>query len=174
MPNAENRILTTHAGSLPRPKPLAEMLGRKSRHEPLDEAALEQMIAESTARVIARQLECGIDIGNNGEQARESFFTYVQHRMTGFSGKSQRPVMSDLIRYPSYFEMLRDRTLANVDLLHAPLATGDVRYIGLDAVKKECADFQHALEAQKARFVEPFMTSPSPGIIAAAMLNAHY
>ncbi|HLI78692.1 MAG TPA: cobalamin-independent methionine synthase II family protein [Candidatus Binataceae bacterium] len=174
MPNAENQILTTHAGSLPRSKRLAEMLGRKSRHEPVDEGLLEQMTAESTARVIARQLECGIDIGNNGEQARESFFTYVQHRMTGFSGKSQRPVMSDLRRYPSYFELLRDRTRANVDLLHAPQATGEVRYIGLDAVKKECADFRRALDAQKSRFVEPFMTSASPGIIAAAMLNAHY
>lgn len=87
MPNPENRILTTHAGSLPRPKELAEMLGRKSRHEPVDEAALEQQIADSTRRVVARQLECGIDIGNNGEQARESFFTYVQHRMSGFSEK---------------------------------------------------------------------------------------
>ncbi len=175
MPNSENRILTTHAGSLPRPKPLAEMLGHKSRHEPVDEAALEQMIAESTRRVIARQLECGIDIGNNGEQSRESFFTYVQHRMSGFSGQSQRPVMSDLVRYPSYREILA-QTLSRiqVNLLHAPLATGDIRYTGFDAVKKECEDFRRALDQQKSHFVEPFMTAPSPGIIAAAMLNAHY
>jgi len=151
------------------------MFGHQSCHEPLDEAAFENAIAESTVRVIARQLECGIDIGNNGEQARESFFTYVQHRMTGFSGKSQRPVMNDLIRYPSYYEMLR-ATIArtSVNLLAAPQATGEVRYTGLAAVKKECEDFRRAMEQQKSRFVEPFMTAPSPGIIAAAMLNAHY
>ncbi len=102
MANSENRILTTHAGSLPRPKELAAMLGRKSRRESVDEAALEQTITEATNRVIARQLECGIDIGNNGEQSRESFFTYVQHRMSGFSGKSQRPFFSDLMRFPGY------------------------------------------------------------------------
>ncbi len=106
MSSSDNRILTTHAGSLPRPQALAELLGRKSRHEPVDEAALEQQIAESTKRVIARQLECGIDVGNNGEQSRESFFTYVQHRMSGFSGKSQRPFMSDLMRYPSYLAFI--------------------------------------------------------------------
>jgi 5-methyltetrahydropteroyltriglutamate--homocysteine methyltransferase len=175
MPTSENRILTTHAGSLPRPKELAEMLGRKSREEQVDEAALEQMTAQSTQRVIARQLECGIDIGNNGEQARESFFTYVRHRMSGFSGKSQRPFMSDLIRYPGYLAFMgRDVARMQVDLMHAPQATGEVRYTGLEAVKKECADFRRALEAQKSHFVEPFMTAASPGIVAAAMLNAHY
>jgi 5-methyltetrahydropteroyltriglutamate--homocysteine methyltransferase len=175
MPSPQNRILTTHAGSLPRPKALAEVLGRVSRHEPVDEAALEQMIAESTGRVIARQLECGIDIGNNGEQSRESFFTYVQHRMSGFSGKSARPVMRDLVRYPGYMDMLAGVLSRNqVNLLSAPQATGEVHYIGQAAVKKECDDFRRALEAQKSRFVEPFVTAPSPGIVAAAMLNAHY
>jgi 5-methyltetrahydropteroyltriglutamate--homocysteine methyltransferase len=175
MPNSENRILTTHAGSLPRPKELAEMLGRKSRHEPVDEAALEQMTADSTQRVIARQLECGIDVGNNGEQSRESFFTYVQHRMSGFSGKSERPIMSDLVRYPSYREILaQNLARIRVDLMHAPQATGDIGYTGLDAVKKECADFRRALDQQKSHFVEPFLTAASPGIVAAAMLNAHY
>src|ERR1700722_19625009 len=106
MANAQDRILTTHAGSLPRPKPLAEMLGRKGVREPVDDRTLERLIAESPSRVIARQLECGIDIGNNGEQSRESFFTYVQHRMSGFSGKSQRPFMSDLMRYPSYLAFI--------------------------------------------------------------------
>jgi 5-methyltetrahydropteroyltriglutamate--homocysteine methyltransferase len=176
MPSPENRILTTHAGSLPRPKELAEMLGRKSRQEPVDEAALERTIAESTSRVIARQLECRIDIGNNGEQSRESFFTYVQHRMSGFSGKSERPLMSDLARHPDYLASFigRDPARRQVDLMHAPQATGEVRYIGQAAVKKECDDFRRALDAQKSRFVEPFVTAPSPGIVAAAMLNAHY
>ena len=47
----------------------------------------------------------GIDVGNDGEQPRESFFTYVQHRMSGFGGTSQRPVMRDIVRYPSFLEL---------------------------------------------------------------------
>ena len=83
--------------------------------------------------------------------------------------------MSDLIRYPGYLAFMgRDVGADAVDLMHAPQATGEIRYTGLDAVKKECADFRRALDAQKSHFVEPFMTAASPGIVAAAMLNAHY
>jgi 5-methyltetrahydropteroyltriglutamate--homocysteine methyltransferase len=83
--------------------------------------------------------------------------------------------MSDLIRYPGYLAFMgRDVARMQVDLMHAPQATGDIRYTGLDAVKKECADFRRALDEQKSHFVEPFLTAASPGIVAAAMLNAHY
>ena len=156
MPNSENRILTTHAGSLPRPKDLVAMFGRKSRHEPVDEAALEQMAAESTSRVIARQLECGIDIGNNGEQARESFFTYVQHRMSRILGQKSASVHErpdSVSRLPA-FHRRRCAVELQVDLMHAPQATGEIRYTGLEAVKKECADFRRALDEQKSQFVE--------------------
>src|SRR6266446_343204 len=99
---SENRILTTHAGSLPRPKDLIAMLGRKSRGEAVDERELDAAAHEATRRAIDLQLDAGIDVVNNGEQSRESFFTYVQHRMSGFSGKSQRPFMRDIVKYPSF------------------------------------------------------------------------
>src|SRR6185295_6466020 len=46
-------------------------------------------------------------------------------------------------------------------------------------LKAECADFRAALDErsggeQPGGFVEPFMTAPSPGIIAAAMKNEYY
>src|SRR6266436_118437 len=102
MRRSEERILTTHAGSLPRPAALAEMFGRLSRREAVDRAALAIAIDEATRRVVKLQLECGIDVGNNGEQPRESFFTYVQHRMSGFGGRSERPIMRDIMEYPSF------------------------------------------------------------------------
>jgi len=86
--NLEKRILTTHAGSLPRPRSLDEMHGRRSRGEPLDEAEFKDAIERATAAVIKAQLEAGIDIGNDGEAARESFFTYLRHRMTGFGPRA--------------------------------------------------------------------------------------
>src|SRR4051794_39925485 len=90
MRTSDDRILTTHSGSLPRPKALAELHGRRSRGEPVDAAELRAAVVESTAQVVAAQHAAGVDIGNDGEQARESFFTYVQHRMTGFGGTSTR------------------------------------------------------------------------------------
>ncbi len=175
MRRTENRILTTHAGSLPRPKKLVEMLVKKSRGEEVDDAALAQSIEESTRDVIRKQLEAGVDVGNNGEQSRESFFTHVRHRMSGFGGRSERPVMRDLVKYPSYRAMLAplfQRTM--VDLLHAPKAIGEVKYQNRREVELECGETIRLLAAEKAQFIEPFMTAPSPGIIASAMLNEYY
>ncbi|HZR83599.1 MAG TPA: cobalamin-independent methionine synthase II family protein [Candidatus Binatia bacterium] len=177
MERSENRILTTHAGSLPRPPELLDLLVRRSRREPLDERAFETAARAATRRAIERQLACGIDVGNDGEQPRESFFTHVQHRMSGFGGASQRPVMRDIVAYRSFLDLkLPDFSRTMVNLLAAPKAVGEVRSLGTAAIEKECSDFADALAAQPgpARFVETFLTAPSPGIVAAAMQNEHY
>lgn len=174
MLRSEKRILTTHAGSLPRPRELGEMFGRLSRGEAVDRAAMDRLIDDSTRRVVAKQIESGIDVGNNGEQPRESFFTYVQHRMSGFGGCSERPRVTDMWAYPSYLEMLRRlRDRMQVDLFHAPKAIAEVKYTGRAAVEKECDDFLK-IATERPGFVETFMTSASPGIIGAAMQNEHY
>jgi 5-methyltetrahydropteroyltriglutamate--homocysteine methyltransferase len=175
MKHSEKRILTTHAGSLPRPAELGEMFGRLSHHQPLDFDAMQRSIEESTRRIVRMQAECGIDVGNNGEQPRESFFSYVQHRMSGFGGESQRPLIADIFDYPGYLEMTRQwRDQVKVDLLHAPKAIGEVRYLDPAPVQKECDGFLKIVEELKPGFAECFMTAPSPGIIASAMLNEHY
>src|SRR3954467_13988296 len=124
-----SRILTTHAGSLPRPPALAELHSRRSKGERVDPDELRRVVEDATAAVIAAQVEAGIDVGNDGEQARESFFTYVQHRMNGFGGTSRRPGMQDLREHPDFLELARPRyQRAQVDLMHAPAAVGDVTY----------------------------------------------
>ena len=175
MRRSETRFLTTHAGSLPRPKELVEMLVRESRREEVDTAAFDDAVERSTRHVVARQLEVGIDVGNNGEQPRESFFTYVQHRMSGFGGTSQRPIMKDILHYPSFLELkLPDFTRTMVSLVNVPSAVGEVRYVDPRLVEKECADYRRILDDQESRFVESFMTAASPGIVASAMANAYY
>jgi len=172
---SSTRILTTHAGSLPRSKALVEMFVRKSRREDVDAAALAQAVEQSTRHVIARQLEAGIDIGNNGEQPRESFFTYVQHRMSGFGGTSQRPIMQDIIHFQSFLDLkLPEFSRTSVSLITAPKAIGEVRYVDRSAVERECADYRRILDEQPSRFVESFMSAAAPGIVAAAMLNEYY
>jgi 5-methyltetrahydropteroyltriglutamate--homocysteine methyltransferase len=175
MQRSETRILTTHAGSLPRPKELVAMQVRLSRKEPVDAAALDELVERSTRRVIAAQLATGIDIGNNGEQARESFFTYVQHRLSGFGGHSNRPIMKDIIHYPSFLELkLPDFSRTMVSLMNAPMAVGEVRYVDRSALEKECGEFLRIASEQGSRFTEAFMTAASTGIVASAMLNEYY
>jgi 5-methyltetrahydropteroyltriglutamate--homocysteine methyltransferase len=166
---SEGRFLTTHAGSLPRPRALAELHGRRSRGEPVDAEEFRRAVEEATASCIAAQQEAGIDVGNDGEQARESFFTYVQHRLTGFGGTSSRPVMRDLLEHPDVVELMAPRRArTQVDLLHAPAAIGEVTYRDTGEVEAECA------LVAGAPFTETFMTAASPGIVAAAMEDRHY
>jgi 5-methyltetrahydropteroyltriglutamate--homocysteine methyltransferase len=175
MLRSEKRILTTHAGSLPRPKALNDLFVKKSRREPLDEAALAAAIEAATREAVKRQAECGIDVANDGEQPRESFFTYVQHRMSGFGGKSERPIMRDITQYPSFLELkIPELSRPMVSLLQAPKAVGEVRYVDASATERECAAFWRIAAEESAEFPEAFMTSTSPGIVASAMLNEHY
>lgn len=170
-----DRILTTHAGSLPRPRELVELMVRKSRREPVDDRLAAEVVERATRRAIAKQIEVGIDVGNDGEQSRESFVTYVQHRMSGFAGRSQRPIMADLVRYPSYLALrLPDLSRTMVDLLGAPKALAEVRYVDRSALERDCDGLQRILETERSGFAETFMTAASPGIVASAMLNEYY
>jgi 5-methyltetrahydropteroyltriglutamate--homocysteine methyltransferase len=166
---SQDRILTTHAGSLPRPQALAALHGRRSRGEAVDPVLLRTEVEAATAAVVAAQVEAGIDVGNDGEQARESFFTYVRHRMTGFDGTSSRPAMRDLLDHPDFLDLVVPRHLRRqVNLMAAAAAAGDVTYRDTTEVDAECA------LVAGAPFAETFMTAASPGIVAAAMENRHY
>jgi 5-methyltetrahydropteroyltriglutamate--homocysteine methyltransferase len=168
MRTSETRILTTHAGSLPRPMQLAELHNKRSRGEHVDARELRHSIEQATAASIAAQLTAGIDIGNDGEQARESFFTYVSHRMTGFGGTSERKLMADLLDHPDYLELaMPQRRRARVNLMKARAAIGRVAYRDTAEVDDACA------LVKSAGYLETFMTSASPGIVAAAMDNRY-
>lgn len=176
MQNSTDKFLTTHAGSLPRPHPLAKLLTAKFSGASIEESTLEQAVEEAIRKAIANQIEAGIDVINNGEMGRESFFTYLQHRMTGFGGTSTRPIMADLTRYPGSLERRRQAmgTDERVDLLRAPKAIADIRYVNSDPIEQECRLLKELLESWTGQFKEAFVSAPSPGIIAAGMENDHY
>jgi 5-methyltetrahydropteroyltriglutamate--homocysteine methyltransferase len=171
-----DRIFTTHAGSLPRPAALTALHAAAARGEAVDAGELAHLSEAATAEVVERQIALGIDVVNNGEVGRESFFTYVRHRMSGFGGHSQRRTMGDLLRYPDYLAELR-RVRADkqrVDLLSAPRAVGAVRYASPAPIEAECAQLSRLLAPHRGAYTDAFVSSPSPGIVAAAMQNDFY
>jgi 5-methyltetrahydropteroyltriglutamate--homocysteine methyltransferase len=95
--------------------------------------------------------------------------------MSGFGGSWQRQPRGDVVRYPIFQEMLARQQASRpaVSNFAAPMAIGEVRYLDPAAVHAECQDFRTVLDGTEG-FVEPFLTAPSPGIVAAAMKNAHY
>jgi 5-methyltetrahydropteroyltriglutamate--homocysteine methyltransferase len=85
-----DRILTTHAGSLPRPDDLAQMLFDVLEEKPIDEDAFRARVHEAVADVVARQREVGIDEISDGELGKVGFSNYVLQRMSGFAGHAPR------------------------------------------------------------------------------------
>ena len=174
MRKSDDRILTTHVGSIPRPAALRELLVRQDRGEPVDDGALARETEAAVRDVVARQLQVGIDVANDGEQPRAGFSTYVARRMRGFGGASKRLASRDQIDFPDYAAMLADRRRAAARINDAPQAVAEVRYEDLSEAERECDLFQRAVAAAPGRFAETFMTAVSPGTCATILLNAHY
>ena len=176
MQRSDTRILTTHTGSLPRPESLVRLYMAKARGESVDV----QLAAAGRAAlddVVRKQRVAGLDIGNNGEQQREAFFLYVRTRMSGFGGAWTRPPRADVEHYPAFkaaMEGQQQHVQQVSSRADVPTAIGDVRYLDRTAIEQECEDFRAALDAAGAPFVEPFLTAPSPGIVAAALRNDYY
>jgi 5-methyltetrahydropteroyltriglutamate--homocysteine methyltransferase len=174
MQRSEARILTTHVGSLPRPPALAELLVRHERGAAFDESERDRLIAAAVKDVIRKQLEVGIDIGNDGEQPRVGFQTYVAQRMQGFGGESARPRPRDFVEFPDYAVMLQARRRSAAKIFNAPQAIAEVQYTDLSAAEQECELFLRSTGVLPQQFTERFMTAASPGIIATTLINAYY
>ena len=171
-----DRIRTTHAGSLPRPAELVALHARRFAGERIDAAELAQRSQQATADVVRRQCEIGIDEVNNGEVGRESFFTYVQHRMSGFSGQSRRRADARHRQIPAFSRLLQRTAFGgdNVSLLRRRRRPGRSSTATPKAIDAECNELGDVLRSLGRKNENAFVSAPSPGIIVAAMDNRYY
>jgi 5-methyltetrahydropteroyltriglutamate--homocysteine methyltransferase len=177
MQRSTARILTTHTGSLPRPQALTRLYALRAAGEPIDDAELDRVAAEAVRAVVRKQRDAGIDVGNNGEQQRDSFFLYLKGRLSGLGGSWERPSRADVDRYPDFKRMwtAQHASRTQVSALGGlPKAIGDIRYLDPRAIHAECDFFKAVLDENPGVFAEPFMSAPSPGIVATAVRNEHY
>ena len=179
MQRSVERILTSHVGSLLRSRKLAKLLIEKEQNLDYDAAAFRQAVDDDMDHVIARQLENGVDVANDGELPRIGFSTYVQSRMSGFGGESQRNDIIDFITFPEYRDIFLHRyhttSQDSAKLWNAPQAVADLRYDDeMTEVTAECDSFAAAIGRNPGKFAETFMTAVSPGNLTCTLLNAHY
>jgi 5-methyltetrahydropteroyltriglutamate--homocysteine methyltransferase len=170
---SRERILTTHVGSLPRNEELSELLVRREAGEAYDQTQFDAAMEQAVRHVVAKQQEAGIDIGNDGEQQRVGFQTYVPRRMSGFGGESKRRRGREFEEFPELVEYLTHRFPAVSKQQNAPQAQGELHYHDTSQIEAEIARYQRVAGDGKP-FAEEFMTAPSPGIVASTMLNAYY
>ena len=174
MRRSEERILTTHVGSLPRNPTLTDLLIRDEAGEVVDRAELARQSESAVRQVVERQAASGVDVVNDGEQPRVGYQTYVAQRMKGFGGESSRPRPRDYADFPAFSAQMRQRFPRRSKVSNAPQAIADVVYDDLAPAEEECRLFRTALNELATPPVDAFMTAASPGVIATTMLNAHY
>src|SRR2546429_2840624 len=167
------RILVTHVGSLPRNDELSDLLVKREEGTIVDRNHLARAMDHGVRHVVEKQIEAGIDIGNDGEQQRVGFQTYVAQRMSGFAGESKRRRGRDYEEFPELVEVLMQRFPKRSRMQNAPEAQQELHYLGTEAIQEEIKRLQRAVKANGA-FKESFMTAPSPGIVSTTMLNAYY
>jgi len=169
------RIPVTHVGSLPRSDELADLLIEREEGRAVDEAALQSLVEQRVAHVVARQKEAGIDIGNDGEQGRTGFQTNIAGRMSGFGGESARKTPRDYTDFPQFAALIRRRLVKVARIRNAPRAVGEVSYDSLEPLKADCDMLELAAGDQRGgAFRDVFLSSPSPGILAMTLENAYY
>jgi len=164
-----DRILTTHTGSLPRPKDLLGLLRDREEGRPVAEAALSTRTRSAVHDVVKKQRETGLSVVNDGEQGRADYTIYVKDRLTGFAGESLSWPNPDAEEFPEWTEMARQFV---PPFQKRPACTGPVEWKDWPAVERDIQTLKDA--AASAGADEVFMTSPSPGQIGRFLQNRYY
>jgi 5-methyltetrahydropteroyltriglutamate--homocysteine methyltransferase len=169
MKRSTEKILTTHTGSLPRPPQVVELLLAGQKQPGSQTAALDTAVASAVGQVVRKQVECGLDVINDGEQGRVDYTSYVKDRLTGFDGPSSPPLGTGEPEFPELSALL---AYFASPFQHRPACTGPVAWKDFPALEADIARAKQAMAGAKAS--EWFMTSPSPGQIARYLKNQHY
>ena len=107
---SRDRILTTHVGSLPRNEKLSDLLMAQEEHKNIrPEPCWPPRWTRRCVTSCSKQMDAGIDVGNDGEQRRIGFQTYVPQRMSGFAGVSKRPRGIEFEEFPELLAYLMRR-----------------------------------------------------------------
>jgi 5-methyltetrahydropteroyltriglutamate--homocysteine methyltransferase len=163
-----DRILTTHTGSLPRPKDLLALLQEREEGRLRGEAALHDRTRSAVLDIVRKQAETGLSVINDGEQGRADYTIYVKDRLTGFSGESTPWPSTDAEEFPEWAEMARQFA---PPFQKRPACTGPIEWKDWPAVER---DIRNLKDATEGRSEEVFMTSPSPGQIGRFLQNRYY
>jgi 5-methyltetrahydropteroyltriglutamate--homocysteine methyltransferase len=170
MKTSQDRILTTHVGSLPRPAELRGLLVAKDKGEPYDKAELERLTREAVFDIVRRQAETGVDIINDGEMSKPGYSTYVADRLSGFAGHEPAKPRLDTREHPNFMAAYERMTGANV--ARRSVCVGPIAVQDREPLLQDLANLRDALARVGA--VEGFMTAASPGLVPVFQNNRHY
>jgi len=170
MRTSQDRILTTHVGSLPRPLELRQLLVAKDKGEPYDRAELERQTRDAVLAIVRRQAATGVDIVNDGEMSKPGYSTYVADRLSGFAGHEPAKPRLDTRDHPSFMAAYERMTGANV--ARRSVCVGPIAVRDREPLNQDIANLRDALA--QVSVAEGFMTAASPGLVPVFQNNRHY
>jgi 5-methyltetrahydropteroyltriglutamate--homocysteine methyltransferase len=174
MKRSEDRILTTHVGSLIRPPELLEFATSKQQGEPIDEQAYEECLRTAVVEVVRQQAEAGIDIVNDGEFGKSSWAAYVLERITGFEIRPEQKVPlvwlgQDRERFAEFFAQEMPGVVTGGA---AEVCVGPITYRDRASIDRDVANLKAALAGVGVQ--EAFFTVVAPASTAYNGINEYY
>jgi 5-methyltetrahydropteroyltriglutamate--homocysteine methyltransferase len=169
MKGSVDRILTTHAGSLPRPADLLALTPSG------DGAAYAARVRRAVADVVRRQADAGLDVVTDGEMSKPSFITYVTERLSGFEPSLEPGALpwagsKEAAAFPEFYApMLRQGPNAAAPRF---VCTGAVTYVGHARVQADIDNLRSALAG--VRVEEAFLPAIAPSNVEGRQRNAYY
>jgi 5-methyltetrahydropteroyltriglutamate--homocysteine methyltransferase len=177
MKHSVDRILVSHVGSLARPKDLMEMLLARNDGKPYDSDILARRTREAVAEVVQKQIECGIDIVNDGELGKANFSRYTKERLGGFierpAGADFKPTSifgRDMTEFTEYFNRGGRTSIGH----HARVfyCVEALKYVGRNEVETDIDNLKAALQGKPHE--EAFLPAVAPGTMEHWMKNEFY
>jgi 5-methyltetrahydropteroyltriglutamate--homocysteine methyltransferase len=170
MTYSQDRLLTTHVGSLPRSTQVTDFVFAQERGEPIDEAVFDDTLKAAVSDIVVRQKASGVDIVSDGEMSKISYATYIKYRLSGFDGDSPRTPPADLEAFPGF--MARQAKGGGTPSYRRPRCVGPIAPNNDAPLLSDLSHFTTALKDHN--MTQGFMNAPSPGVIAMFQPNDYY
>jgi 5-methyltetrahydropteroyltriglutamate--homocysteine methyltransferase len=164
MKRSTQRVLTSHAGSLPRPPEVLELVEGRDQREVRAQPGADASIQRAVDEAVRKQVELGIDVPSDGEMGRVGFSTYLTERLTGFDGPPRPMEQLERSRYPEYFAALPPAAFR--------ACNGPIAWCGPEFIQRDIATFRAALG--NVSVTEAFMPAVSPGQVWLNFANEYY
>ncbi len=164
-------IKTSHVGSMPRGDELVPLLLARDKGESYDAAEFDRLVQAAIDAVVAKQVECGVDVVSDGELGKVGYSTYIIERLSGFGGHIPRKPAMDMAEHPELGKKLAG--IMGAQEFTRASCTGPVKLVNLDPCHEDVGRFKKAMDKNGAG-AEGFLNAASPGLITAFQPNAFY
>jgi 5-methyltetrahydropteroyltriglutamate--homocysteine methyltransferase len=151
MQGHQDRILTTHVGSLPRTTQVLNAMKAKLSGGEFSEEAYQTEIARGVKDIVKKQADLGIDVVADGEMSKSGFFTYIEERMNGFEARKDEKFKmfeAEIEAFPEYYEDYFARAMlgGTVVPMFPMYCVGPVSYKGHDLLQRDIDNLKAALD----------------------------